>query len=75
MMNLKGVFHWFYEHIGGYNLFIPEENEYDDNDDEQPKEPATVLKHQKYMTWLYIFLLTGKSDASFFLFRTYSCTK
>ncbi len=36
-----------------------EENEYDD-DDEEPKDPTTVLKHQKYATWLYVPLLFSK---------------
>jgi hypothetical protein len=59
MMNPKALFHWFYEKICNYNLFILEENEYDD-DDEEPKDPTTVLKHQKYATWLYVPLLLSK---------------
>ncbi|CAF1035748.1 unnamed protein product [Adineta steineri] len=55
-MHCKILFHWFFERIRNYNLFIPEENDYDDNNDE-PKDPTTVLKYQKYKTWLYIFLL------------------
>jgi hypothetical protein len=58
-MNFKALFHWFYERIRNYNLFMLEENEYDD-DDEEPKDPATVLKRQKYATWLYIPLLLSK---------------
>ncbi|CAF1126765.1 unnamed protein product [Adineta steineri] len=59
-MNFKAAFHWLYEQIYNYNLFMLEETEY--NDDEEDKEegetgPASVLKQQKYTTWLYIFLL------------------
>jgi len=60
MMNLKAVFHWFYEKISSYNLFAPEidVNDHDDADDLQ--EPAIVLKRQRYATWLYVLLLIGK---------------
>jgi hypothetical protein len=57
-MNLKALFHWFYEKLRNYNLFIPEINVHDDDD--EPAEPATVVKHQRYSTWLYVLLLTGK---------------
>ncbi|UJR18380.1 hypothetical protein I4U23_005284, partial [Adineta vaga] len=40
-----------------YNLFLFDENDYDDDDD--IKDPAIVLKHQKYKTWLYVALLTA----------------
>ncbi len=63
MIDLKVLFHWFYDHIRNYNLFMPEENDYDDDD--QPLEPATILKRQKYSTWLYIIFLIGKKDKSF----------
>ena len=35
-----------------------EENDYDDENDN--KDPAIVLKYQKYKTRLYVLLLTGK---------------
>jgi len=58
-MNPKVVFHWFYQRSRQYNLFMLEENEYDD-DDGETKDPAVVLKQQNYATWLYIFLLMSK---------------
>jgi hypothetical protein len=59
MMNLKALIHWFHDYIRNYNLFMPEENDYND-DDNEPQEPATVLRHQKYKTWLYLVFLIGK---------------
>jgi hypothetical protein len=60
MMNLKATFRWFYEKIRNYNLFIPEENDYDDDNDDEATNPTTVLQHQKYSTRLYVLLLMGK---------------
>ncbi|CAF1408059.1 unnamed protein product [Adineta ricciae] len=56
MMKLKALFHWFYKQIYDYNTFIPGENEYNDDDNEQD-DPAATLKKQKYATWLYTVLL------------------
>ena len=58
MMNLKALSHRFYEKLRNYNLFISEINVHDE--DGEPDDPATVRKHQRYSTWLYVFLLTGK---------------
>ena len=66
-MNPKGVFYWFYDHICYYNLFMVEENEYDD----EPQDPPITLKHQKYSTWLYVLLLIGNYTKSFFIFLIY----
>ena len=61
MMNPKVLFHWFYGKIRNYNLFMQEEDDYDDDDDDdESKDPAIVLKHQKYTTWLYVLLLMSK---------------
>ncbi|CAF0876276.1 unnamed protein product [Adineta steineri] len=54
-MNLKRLFCWPHKLIRNYNAFILEEDEYD----EEPRDPATVLEHQKYSTWLYLLLLLG----------------
>ncbi|CAF4177982.1 unnamed protein product, partial [Adineta steineri] len=57
MMKLKAIPRWSYKRISNYNLFMKEEDDYDDDDDDnEQNNPATVLKHQKYTTWLYIFL-------------------
>ncbi|CAF4078323.1 unnamed protein product [Adineta steineri] len=55
-MHPKILFRWLYNKVCDYNLFMLEDNEYIDDDDE-PEEPTTVLKKQKYTTWLYILFL------------------
>jgi hypothetical protein len=63
MVNLKALTHCVYDCIRNYNLFIPEENEYDDGDDDDDdgsQEPATAIRQQTYKTWLYIVFLIGK---------------
>ena len=57
MTKIKSIFRSFYRQASNYNLFIPDENDYD----EEPRDPAIALKHQKYSTRLYILLLIGKS--------------
>ncbi|CAF3706074.1 unnamed protein product, partial [Adineta steineri] len=55
-MNPKDLFRWFHEQLRNYNLFIPDENDYEDENDE-PKDPVIILKQQRYTTRLYVFLL------------------
>ncbi|CAF4177800.1 unnamed protein product, partial [Adineta steineri] len=55
-MKLKDLFRWFHEQLQNYNLFIPDENDYEDENDE-PKDPIIILKQQRYATRLYVFLL------------------
>ena len=59
MMNLKTLFHWLYQKIYTYNVFIPHEDDYDDHDNE-PEEVVTALRRQRYTTRLYILLLVSK---------------
>ena len=58
-MKIKALIQWIDEKLNNYNVFIPEEDEYDDETDE-PKDPAIVLKHQRYATRLYTILFIGK---------------
>jgi hypothetical protein len=58
-MNIKRLIQWFDARIHNYNVFMSEENEYDDENDE-PKDPVIVLKHQQYATRLYTILFIGK---------------
>ncbi len=55
-MNPQALFRWMNKRIRNYNLFIMDED--DDGDNEQA-DPATVIKRQKYSTWLYVLLLIG----------------
>ncbi|CAF1528502.1 unnamed protein product, partial [Adineta ricciae] len=57
-MNIKNLFIWLLEHVYDYNIFLPDEDDYNDNDDsDEPVDPAVTLKHQLYSTRLYIPLL------------------
>ncbi|UJR29678.1 hypothetical protein I4U23_017226 [Adineta vaga] len=62
----RNLFHWFHDQIYNYNLFIPEDDTYIDNDDELI-DPPTILKHQKYATWLYVLLLVVSLYILFFI--------
>ncbi|CAF1086280.1 unnamed protein product [Adineta ricciae] len=55
-MKAKTAFKWIYKQVSHYNLFMLEENDYDDDDD--IADPIIVLKYQKYKTWLYVTLRT-----------------
>jgi hypothetical protein len=57
-MKARDFLRWFEAKIGNYNLFIPEEHEHVDKNDETD-DPATVAKHQRYATRLYVVLLTS----------------
>lgn len=54
---LYGLRRW----LTNYNLFMLDENDYHDDDDEV-QTPATILKRQRYSTRLYILLLIGKQS-------------
>ena len=58
-MKLGKVCHWLSNKIQNYNLFMAEENDYDD-DDNEGANPAIILQQQKYTTRLYIFILICK---------------
>lgn len=57
MMNIRTALQWCEQKIRNYNLFVPDENDYDD-DDEIIIDAAFVVSRQKYATWLYILFLT-----------------
>jgi hypothetical protein len=59
-MNVRGLLRLIWERIYKYNLFTPDEDDYDDNNDEF-KDPTTVIEHQRYATRLCIFLLLSVS--------------
>ncbi|CAF1215744.1 unnamed protein product [Adineta ricciae] len=54
MIPFKAFYHETIRRIRDYNIFIREENDYDD---ENPTNEREIVKEQKYATWLYILLL------------------
>jgi hypothetical protein len=50
------LFYWFRKQIVDYNLFIPDEDDYDDATDE-PVDSLVIVRCQKYATWVYVVLL------------------
>ena len=58
-MKLTIAFRWFHDKIRSYNLFMTEENDYDDDDDEI-KNTEIVIQQQRYTTRLYILMLMCK---------------
>lgn len=62
MIQPKKISSWLLEKVSAYNLFIPEEDDYAD-DDNEVQEPALALQRQTRSTWLYICLLAGTSVA------------
>ncbi|CAF1594895.1 unnamed protein product, partial [Adineta steineri] len=59
MMKFKTLTAWLYKKGSNYNLFMLEEHEYDDDDNDAVQDPAIVLKRQKYKTRLYVVLLAA----------------
>ncbi|CAF4204857.1 unnamed protein product, partial [Adineta steineri] len=54
-MNKKSLPIRLLEYIYHYNVFIPDEDDYDDDDlDDKVRDPALTLKQQLYTTRLYI---------------------
>ncbi|CAF3965240.1 unnamed protein product, partial [Adineta steineri] len=53
-MNKKSLPIRLLEYIYHYNVFIPDEDDYDDDDNDKVTDPALTLKYQLYTTRLYI---------------------
>lgn len=60
-MKMRNILNYVSERILNYNVFIPEEDEYDDDNDEL-QNPATLLKQQRYATRIYVPLLISKQS-------------
>ncbi|UJR20240.1 hypothetical protein I4U23_023371 [Adineta vaga] len=54
---MRYLIDWLREYIDVYNVFIPEENEYGDNDNDEPTDSAATTRYQRYATRLYVPLL------------------
>ena len=53
---LKLLFKTLYYRFCDYNLFIPDENDYDEGH-EQQQDPTIAIRYQKYTTRIYLLLL------------------
>lgn len=58
-LSVRRVPRWLYEKISQYNVFVPEEDDFDDILDD-PEDQATVQQRQRYATRLYMVLLLGE---------------
>jgi hypothetical protein len=56
---IKALVRRFHQRVSSYNLFIRDEDDYQD-DDERPTDASASVKKQMYATWIYVFLLTSK---------------
>lgn len=65
-MKVHKFLQWLHNWTHNYNLFIPDENDYDDENDQSP-DSATTVRHQRYATRLYIPLLIGKSAPTIYM--------
>ncbi|UJR06899.1 hypothetical protein I4U23_011189 [Adineta vaga] len=67
-MHMKIIYHWCYGKLKNYNVFISEENDYnEDNDNVEAEDPLVIIKHQKYATRLYILLFSLSLYILFFM--------
>ena len=58
-MNIKQWLDWLREYVHSYNLFMPNEDDYEDDND-QTRDPTIIVKHQQYTTRLYVPLVISK---------------
>ncbi|CAF1040155.1 unnamed protein product [Adineta ricciae] len=57
MIQPRTILRWITNYIRNYNLFLPEEDDYDDDNDHL-QDAKTILQYQTYATWSYVFLLS-----------------
>ena len=61
--SITNAFNWFFKRIYKYNLFIKDEEEYNDdtnNNEYESVESSKILQKQLYETRLYIVFLLSK---------------
>jgi uncharacterized membrane protein len=68
-MNIRALLRWLCETLSNYNLFIPEENQ-DNNDHQEIRDVSTMTKYQKYSTRLYLLLLISEYLSKLYEIRT-----
>ncbi|CAF4303886.1 unnamed protein product, partial [Adineta steineri] len=65
-MRMRNFISWFHDYVHNYNLFIPDEDHYEDEND-QSVDPTICVKQQKHSTWLYVFLFIISLYVLFFI--------
>lgn len=58
-MTIRSLLAYLHAQVRNYNLFIPDEDDYDDGDDTSTNT-TNFVERQVYSTWIYIFFLTSK---------------
>jgi hypothetical protein len=58
-MNLRALMQQIRGRVRNYNVFVHEQIGYD-NDSNEPRDPAIIIKNQQYATRLYVILLISK---------------
>ena len=59
MIQSRTILRWITNYVRNYNLFILEEDDYDDDHDHL-QDTKAALKYQTYATWFYVFLLSSE---------------
>ncbi|CAF4068867.1 unnamed protein product [Adineta steineri] len=65
-MRIRNFISWFHDYVHNYNLFIPDEDDYE-GDNDNSIDPTIRVKQQKHSTWLYIFLFIISLYVLFFI--------
>ncbi|CAF3879329.1 unnamed protein product [Adineta steineri] len=65
-MKIRNFIAWFHDYVHNYNLFIPDEDDYEDDNDKSIN-PTVRVKQQKHSTWLYVFLFIISLYVLFFI--------
>ena len=59
-MSIRASVKRFHQRVLNYNLFVRDENDYRENENDQPTDTTQSSTKEIYATWIYVFLLTSK---------------
>ena len=59
-MSIRASVKRFHQRVLNYNLFVRDENDYRENENDQPMDTTQSSTKEIYATWIYVFLLTSK---------------